>query len=115
MKDKIVQDKSKRFAIRIVKLYKFLVDEKKEFVISKQILRSGTSVGANIAESDYAISKADFIMKTQIAVKEAAETKYWLDLLIETEYITKEQYDSISTDCISILKLLTTILNTSKS
>ena len=81
-----VKYKSKRFAVRIVNLYKYLCNEKKEFVLSKQILRSGTSIGANIAESECAISRRDFLAKVYIALKECAETLYWLDLLYETEF-----------------------------
>ena len=82
--------------------------------MSVQVYRSGTSIGANIAESDYAISKADFVNKTQIALKEAAETKYWIDLLYETNYVTEEQYNSLNFDCQELLKILTSILNTAK-
>ena len=91
MKDNVVKDKSLEFAVRIVNLYKFLVNEQKEFVMSKQILRSGTSIGANIREAEQAQSRADFINKLNIALKEANETEYWLELLIRTEYITREQ------------------------
>ena len=93
MKDNVVKDKSLEFAVRIVNLYKFLVNEQKEFVMSKQILRSGTSIGANIREAEQAQSRADFINKLNIALKEANETEYWLELLIRTEYITREQYE----------------------
>lgn len=89
MKDNVVKDKSLEFAVRIVNLYKFLVNEQKEFVMSKQILRSGTSIGANIREAEQAQSRADFINKLNIALKEANETEYWLELLIRTEYITR--------------------------
>ena len=89
---------SKSFAIRIIRLYKYLSDMKKEFVLSKQILRSGTSIGANISESVFAQSRMDFVSKMSISLKEASETKYWLDLLYETEYISQEQYDSVSDD-----------------
>ena len=89
---------SKSFAIRIIRLYKYLSDIKKEFVLSKQILRSGTSIGANISESVFAQSRMDFVSKMSISLKEASETKYWLDLLYETEYISQEQYDSVSDD-----------------
>ena len=89
---------SKSFAIRIIRLYKYLSDIKKEFVLSKQILRSGTSIGANISESVFAQSRMDFVSKMSISLKEASDTKYWLDLLYETEYISQEQYDSVSDD-----------------
>ena len=106
MKDNVVKDKSLEFAVRIVNLYKFLVNEQKEFVMSKQILRSGTSIGANIREAEQAQSRADFINKLNIALKEANETEYWLELLIRTEYITREQYESINNDSTEINKLL---------
>ena len=89
---------SKSFAIRIIRLYKYLSDMQKEFVLSKQILRSGTSIGANISESVFAQSRMDFVSKMSISLKEASETKYWLDLLYETKYISQEQYDSMSDD-----------------
>ena len=90
--EKTVKYKSKKFSVRIVNLYKYLCDKKNEYVLSKQILRSGTNIGANIAESECAISKKDFLSKIYIALKESAETLYWLDLLYETEYITDSQY-----------------------
>lgn len=104
--------KSKAFAVRIVSLYKYLCD-KKEYVISKQVLRSGTSIGANIAESRFAQSKADFVSKQSIALKETAETKYWLELLNDTKYITDTQFESINNDCVELLKILTAIVNNS--
>ena len=110
MKDNVVKDKSLEFAVRIVNLYKFLVNEQKEFVMSKQILRSGTSIGANIREAEQAQSRADFINKLNIALKEANETEYWLELLIRTEYITREQYESINNDSTEINKLLISII-----
>ena len=88
MDDNTINNKSKRFAVRVVKLYKYLCEEKKEFVLSKQLLRSGTSIGANIAESECAISKKDFLSKIYIALKECSETMYWLDLLHDTQYLT---------------------------
>lgn len=111
----IIEEKSKRFAIRIIKLYKYLNAEKKEFVISKQMLRSGKSIGANVKEGEYGQSTADFISKMSIALKEAAETLYWLELLVQTDYITKEQYESISSDCIELIKILTSIVKSTKS
>ncbi|MGN0467800.1 MAG: four helix bundle protein [Acutalibacteraceae bacterium] len=99
-----VKFKSKKFSVRIVNLYKFLCDEKKEYVLSKQVLRSGTSIGANIAESECAISEKDFLSKIYIALKECVETIYWLDLLFETGYITTNEYISIKTDCEEIKK-----------
>ena len=93
-KENVIKTKSFLFSIRIVNLYKFLIQEKKEFVISKQLLRSGTSVGANVRESEHAESKADFIHKLSIALKEANETEYWLDLLKETDYLNESEYIS---------------------
>lgn len=112
-KNNIVFEKSKAFAIRIVKLYRYL-NENKEYVISKQILRSGTSVGANIAEGNYAQSRADFVSKMSIALKEAGETEYWLELLCDTRYITERQFTSIHNDCSELIKLLITIVRTAK-
>ncbi len=114
MKNNIISDKSKAFAIRIVKLYKYLCDEKREFVMSKQILRSGTSIGANIRETKNAQSKADFISKMNIALKEADETAYWLELLVETEYINKNQFDNIYSDCNELIRILTSIIKSIK-
>ena len=105
---------SKSFAIRIIRLYKYLSDMKKEFVLSKQILRSGTSIGDNIIESVFAQSRMDFGSKMSISLKEASETKYWLDLLYETEYISQEQYDSVSDDLGKITGTLVKIVNTTK-
>lgn len=110
-----VKDKSYRFALRIVKLYQYLTKSKKEFVLSKQILRSGTSVGANITEAICAQSKKDFISKFSIAYKETSETSYWLALLHDSEYLSPSEFESISTDCEELLKILTKILKTSKS
>ena len=112
--NQIVLD-SKAFAIRIIKLYKYLSEEKKEFVISKQILRSGTSIGANISESIFAQSRMDFVSKMSIALKEASETKFWLDLLMETEYITKMQYESIADDISKIIGTLVNIVKSTKN
>ena len=112
--NQIVTD-SKTFAVRIIKLYKYLTEEKKEFVISKQVLRSGTSIGANISESVFAQSRMDFVSKMSIALKEASETKYWLDLLMETEYISKMQYESIVDDISKIISTLVNIVNSTKN
>ena len=109
-----IQEKSFAFAVRIVKLCRFLRDEKKEFVLSKQLLRSGTSIGANVAEAQQAQSKADFINKLNIALKEAGETNYWLRLLYATEYLTKNEYESIIADCSETERLLISIIKTSK-
>ena len=111
-KENIVLDKSKLFAVRIVKLCKYLADEKKEFILSKQILRSGTSIGANITESEYSISDKEFLSKIYIAYKETGETLYWLDLLHDTEYLTNTMYESLNRDCSELLKLLASITKT---
>ena len=103
--DNIIKDKSKKFAIRIVKLYQYL-SEKNEHIMSKQLLRSGTSIGANVAESQYAASKNDFLNKLYIALKECNETLYWIDLLYETSYLDEKQYVSINLDCEELKKLL---------
>ena len=96
----IVKEKSLDFAIRIVNLYKYLTDSKKEFIMSKQLLRSGTAIGALVRESEHAESKADFIHKLSVALKEANETDYWLELLYRTEYLTEKQYQSINENII---------------
>ncbi len=113
--EKTIKYKSKRFAVRIVKLYKYLCDEKKEFVLSKQILRSGTSIGANVAESECAISKKDFLNKIYIALKECVETQYWLELLYETEYLSKEQFESLFADCEEMRKMMSSTTKTLSS
>lgn len=112
-KQNIIKEKTFEFAKEIVYLYKNLADNK-EFVLSKQILRSGTSIGANVREAEHAQSKADFIHKLSIALKEANETEYWLDLLYETQYMTIEMFQNIKNKIVEILKLLTSIINTSK-
>ena len=114
MKDSILLTKSKAFALRVVRLYKYL-RERKESVIAKQMLRSGTSIGANIAESRYAQSKTDFASKLQIALKEAAETEYWLELLRDSELVEPSPaFDSLCADCTELLKLLTSSVKTAK-
>ena len=113
MKDNPIKDKSMAFAIRIVNLYKYLV-EKNEFVMSKQILRSGTSIGANISEAVRAESDNDFIHKLSISRKEAQETLYWLELLHQTDYIPTDAYSSIYSDCEELAKILMSIILTSK-
>lgn len=115
MKENVVKSKSFTFAVRVVKLYKFLCDDKKEFVLSKQLLRSGTSVGAMVREAEHSESKADFVHKMAIAQKEMNETLYWLELLKETEYLTQQQFESINNDAIEIIKLITTIIKTTKA
>ena len=92
-------DKSKEFAIRIVKLYKYLRDDKHEFILSKQLLRSGTSIGANLSEALYGVSRSDFLAKVFISLKECAETRYWLELLYKTDYLTDIEFTSIDNDC----------------
>ncbi len=111
----VVKEKSLEFAIRIVNLYKYLTDSKKEFIMSKQLLRSGTAIGALVRESEHAESRADFIHKLSIALKEANETDYWLELLHRTEYLTKKQYQSINENIIELLKLLISIIKKSKN
>lgn len=108
----IALDKAKNFAVRIINLYRYLCDDKKEFVLSKQILRAGTSIGANLTEAQYAISKKDFLSKTYIAYKECGETLYWLELLIKTDYLSPSEYESINSDCEELMRLLTTITKT---
>jgi four helix bundle protein len=111
----VIEDKSFDFAVRIVKLNKYLIEKKKEFVLSKQLLRSGTSIGANIAEAQQAQSDADFLAKMNISLKEAAETKYWIRLLKATDYLTEAETKSILSECIEIEKLLYSIVRTTKS
>ena len=110
--DNVVLTKSIDFAVRIVNLYKYLTSEKNEYVLSKQLLRSGTSIGANLHEANEGFSDKDFQYKVYTSLKEARETEYWLDLLFRTEYISKKEYDSIITDCVEILKILVSILKT---
>jgi four helix bundle protein len=112
MKESIIKDKTKSFALRIIKLYKYLtlVSDMKEYVMSKQVLRCGTSIGANVKEALRAQSKADFRAKMNIALKEASETEYWLELLHESDYISEEQFQSIIADNIEIIKILTSIV-----
>ena len=109
VKENVIMEKSFAFSVRIVNLYKYLTQEKKEYVISKQVYRSGTSIGANIAEAQRAQSTADFVSKMKIAQKEANETQYWLKLLHETMYISTKQFESIHGDLLEILKILTAI------
>ena len=112
-KDSILREKSMAFARRIVRLYQYLTKEKQEFVMSKQLLRSGTSIGANISEAIYGSSRKDFVAKLQISKKEAAETLYWLDLLSSCDYIPNDLYRSIHTDCRELLLMLTSAIKTS--
>lgn len=112
--EKDIYNLSKEFAIRIVNLYKYLKNDKQEYVMSKQILRSGTSIGANIYEGKYAQSKPDFITKMSIALKESNETSFWLEILNKTEYITEKEYTSINDDCEKIKATLINIVKNSK-
>jgi len=114
MKESVLKKKSYEFAIKIVKLYKFLVNDKKEFVLSKQLLRAGTSIWALVHEAEFWQSKADFINKLSIALKEANESLYWLDLLKESEYIDNDIYKSSYEFCREILKMLVSSINTLK-
>ena len=111
----LIENRSFEFAVRIVKLSRYLNEQKKEFVLSKQILRSGTSIGANVAEAQQGQSDADFIFKINIALKEAAETKYWIRLLEATDYLTAAETESILAECIELEKILYSIVRTSKS
>jgi four helix bundle protein len=114
MKENIIRTKSFEFAIRIVNLYKILCNERKEFVLSKQMLRSGTSIGANVREAINAQSSADFIYKYSIAQKECDETCFWIELLKETEYINEKEFTSINNDAKSLLKIIRSIILSSK-
>ena len=115
MKESILKSKSFALAVRIVRLYKYLSEQKTEYVLSKQVLRSGTSVGAMVREAEYSESKADFSHKMGVARKELNETLYWLELLLQTEYITQTEYNSLSADAIEIIKILTTSIKTAKN
>ena len=114
MSDNLIKNKSFLFAIRIVKLYKFLVENKKEFVLSKQLLRSGTAVGALVREAQNAESSADFVHKLSMAQKENDETLYWLELLFETNYLKEKEYTSIQKDALELLKMIRSAIITSK-
>ena len=114
MKENLLIDKSLAFASRIIKLYQYLTTVKQELVISKQIVRSGTSIGANINEANYGQSKADFISKMHIALKETSETEYWLRLLTMSEYLTNDMGDSLLTDCLELKRMLVASINTAK-
>ena len=111
MGDNVIYTLSKRFALRVVKLYEYLRSERHEFVLSRQICRSGTSIGANIAESQFGQSDADYISKLNIALKEANETMYWLDLLYEASYISQIQFESLGNDIRTIIGTLVNIIN----
>ena len=114
MKENILKDKSFHFAVRMVRLYTYLKKQHGEYILSQQLIRSGTAVGAMIREAEHAESLKDFIHKLSIALKEANESKYWLDLFSATGLITKKMFDSLNTDCEELLKLLTASVKTSK-
>jgi four helix bundle protein len=114
MKSGAIQSKSFEFAVRVVNLYRYLCNEKKEYVLSKQLLRSGTAIGALVREADQAESKADFVHKLAIALKEANETEYWILLLREAGYMNASESESILADIKELLKLLTSIINSTK-
>ena len=114
MRENVVKTKSFAFAVRIVKLYQFLINEHKEYVLSKQVLRCGTAVGAMIREAEHSESRADFVHKLAIAQKEINETIYWLELLKETNYLSREQFESVNEDAVELIKLLTSIIKTTK-
>ena len=110
----MIAEKSFQFAVRIVRLCTYLQQEKKEYVLSKQLLKSGTSIGANVSEAKQGQSRADFLAKISISLKEACETNYWLRLLFATDYLTKQEYDSILSDCQELERMLTSIVKTTK-
>ena len=113
MNDNVIENKSVDFAVRIVNLHKHLSAEKKEFVLSKQLLRSGTSIGANVSEAVRGQSKADFLAKMSIALKEANESHYWIRLLYKTDFLTEQEFNSIENDIIELIKILSSICKTS--
>jgi four helix bundle protein len=115
MKENVLKKKSFDFALRIVKMYKYLQDEKKEFIMSKQLMRSGTSVGAMVREAEFGESKTDFVHKMAIAQKEINESIYWLELLNASDYLTNQQFESINADAVEIIKLITASIKTAKS
>ena len=115
MKENVLVEKSISFAARILKLHRYLIKEKKETIVSKQIVRSGTSIGANINEANYGQSRADFISKMHIALKETAETEYWIKLLYMSEYIDEKMKESLLSECLELKRLLIASINTAKS
>jgi four helix bundle protein len=115
MKENIILNKSFEFSVRIVNLYKYLTTQKAEYVMAKQILRSGTSIGANSEEADAGQSKKDFVAKMSIVLKEARETRFWLRLLYKTEYIDEKMFNSLLADCQEIIAIVTAIIKTSKN
>ena len=114
MRDSVIQRKSKAFALRVIKLYRYLNEQKNEHIISRQLLRCGTSIGANAKEAMYAQSKADFTAKLFIAQKECAETEYWLRLLVLSDYISEKEGESLLNDCLEIKRILVASINTAK-
>jgi four helix bundle protein len=114
MKENLLKTKSLAFSVRIVGLYRYLTEQKKEYILSKQILRSGTSIGANIYEANYGQSKVDFAAKLQIALKEAAETEYWLLLLTQTNYLEESMGKSLNEDCLELKRLLISSVRTAR-
>ena len=112
--ENIVETKSFDFAVRIVNLYEYLTDIKKEYVLSKQLLRSGTSIGANVAEAEQAQSRPDFVSKMNIALKETSETKYWIKLLKATDFLSERESFSLLAECVELEKLLVSIIKSSK-
>ena len=114
MKENVIVDKSKKFALRIIRMYRYLCDKKKEFVLSKQVLRSGTSIGVNVREAERGQSKADFMAKMSIALKEADETLYWLELLHESDLLSANEFSGIYNDGQEIVRILVSITQTSK-
>jgi four helix bundle protein len=114
MKENVIKIKSFAFALNIVKLYQYLTDSKKEYILSKQMLRSGTAIGAMVREAEHAESKADFIHKLSIGLKEANETEYWLELLYQSDYIDKNDFESYKTEVEEILRMLISIIKSSK-
>lgn len=115
MKENIIKNKSFAFALRIVKAYQFLCEQKKEYVLSKQMLRSGTAIGAMVREAEQAESSADFVHKMAIALKEANETEYWIELLEQSNYLEEKVATSLKNDLTEILKLLTSIIKSTKN
>lgn len=113
-KESILRSKSYAFGVRIVRLSQFLVTEHKEYVLSRQILRSGTAIGALVREAEYGISKADFRNKMSIALKEANETEYWLSILKDTDYINEKMFRSLSVDCVELIKILIATVKTTQ-
>ena len=114
MGENVIKNKSFSFAIRIIKLYQFLNQEKKEYILSKQLMRSGTAIGALVREAEQAESKLDFIHKLAIAQKEANETDYWLELLFQSEYLNEKQFQSLKSEIVEINKILSSIIITTK-